>query len=69
MCISMGKTLHDPKRLRFDMQEFYVKSPEQMMGMFGHIEGAIENTVDIAERVGCEIPLGQKLLPKFKTMA
>lgn len=67
MCISMGKKLADPQRLKFDQQELYVKSPEQMIQMFGHIDGAINNTLEVAERVACEIPLNQKLLPKFKT--
>jgi DNA polymerase-3 subunit alpha len=67
LCIQMGKTISDPDRMRFDRNEFYVKSPEQMIKDFGHLGGAIENTLAIAERCDCTIPTRQKLLPKFKT--
>ncbi len=64
LCIQTGKTVHEEKRLRY-VNEFYMKTPEQMIGAFGHLEGAISNTVAIAERCRAEIPTGQKLLPKF----
>ncbi len=67
MCISMGKTLNDPQRMRFEQNEFYLKSPDQMRSLFGHLNGAIENTVAIAERCNCVIPTNQKLLPRYRT--
>ena len=66
LCIQTGKTLDDERRLRFDRNEFYMKSPDQMIGLFGHLEGAIENTVALADRCNAVIPTGQRLLPKFQ---
>ena len=65
LCVQTGKTLTDEGRLRFDTKEFYVKSPEEMEALFGHLDGAIANTVAIAQRCNCEIPTGLRLLPKF----
>jgi DNA polymerase-3 subunit alpha len=67
LCVQMNKKLDDPDRMRFEHNEFYLKHPDRMIALFGHLEGAIENTVRIAERCQCEIPSNQRLLPKFKT--
>ena len=67
LCIQMGKTLSDPDRMRFEQNEFYLKPADDMIKLFGHVNGAIKNTLEIAERCNCVIPTKQKLLPKFKT--
>ncbi|MEN6627703.1 MAG: DNA polymerase III subunit alpha [Candidatus Sumerlaeia bacterium] len=67
LAVQTGKQLGDRDRLRFEQNEFYIKSPEQMEALFGNIEGALANTVAIAERCQVEIPLHQKLLPKYIT--
>ncbi len=53
-CISMGKTKEDPSRLRYS-PELYVKSPQQMVELFGDLPEAITNTVRIADR--CHVDL------------
>ncbi len=65
ICISTGKNLNDGKRLKFSSQEFYIKSPEEMIALFGHIPGAIENTLAIAERCNPTIEVDRKLYPRF----
>ena len=67
LCVQMGKQLADKDRMRFEVNEFYLKSPEQMIAQFGHLTGAIENTVAIAERCNVEIPTKQTLLPRYVT--
>ncbi len=67
LCVQMGRQIQDKDRMRFEQNEFYVKSPEQMEALFGHIDGALANTVEIAERCNVEIPTGQKLLPRYVT--
>ncbi|MDP2808044.1 MAG: PHP domain-containing protein, partial [bacterium] len=57
LCIQTGATLDDEKRLKFSNQSFYFRSPEEMVKLFGHIPGALENTVVIAER--CNLTLDQ----------
>ncbi|MDR0665590.1 MAG: DNA polymerase III subunit alpha [Helicobacteraceae bacterium] len=57
MCISGGKTLNDPKRLKHTVKEFYVKSPEEMAALFADIPEALENTVEIANKCDLELRL------------
>lgn len=53
LCIQMGKTVDDPNRMKFDTEEFYVKSPEEMADLFpGHPE-LLTNTVEIMEK--CDV--------------
>lgn len=67
MCISSGKTLNDPKRIRFPYQEFYFKSKEEMAKIFGHVPSCMTNTLEVAEKCDySDIVLGgNMLLPKF----
>lgn len=51
MCIQMKKTLDDPKRMKFDTQEFYFKSAEEMKALFPNLPKAISNTRVIADKV------------------
>lgn len=49
LCIGSGKKLADTERLRFDTNEFYLKSPGEMAALFPDHPEAIHNTVQIAE--------------------
>jgi DNA polymerase-3 subunit alpha len=51
MCIQMKKTLDDPKRMKFDSQEFYFKSGDEMAALFPNLPKAISNTRVIADKV------------------
>ena len=50
MCIQMKKTIDDPKRMKFETQEFYMKSAEEMAALFSYVPEAISNTLVIAEK-------------------
>ena len=65
LCIQSGSLLADPKRFKFENDEFYLKSGDQMRTLFAEIPEACENTLLIAER--CEISFreGENLLPQF----
>ena len=65
LCIQTGKTLEDPGRMRFQNDEFYVKSPEEMAELFPEYPDAMENTVKIAERCNVEFSFGGHILPRF----
>lgn len=67
LCIQTNKTLKDPDRMKFQTDEFYFKSPEEMKREFDEIPEAIKNTVIIAERCNLTLELGGALLPEFKT--
>ncbi|MDR2151634.1 MAG: DNA polymerase III subunit alpha [Helicobacteraceae bacterium] len=57
MCISGGKTLNDPKRLKHSVKEFYIKSPDEMAALFADVPEALENTVEIASKCDLELKL------------
>ncbi|MFW5870712.1 MAG: DNA polymerase III subunit alpha, partial [Candidatus Sumerlaeota bacterium] len=65
LAIGTGKTLADATRLRFDTEEFYLKSAAEMEGLFGEVDGALSNTLKIAEMCNPEIKFKQRLLPEF----
>jgi DNA polymerase-3 subunit alpha len=50
LCIGMGKNLAEERRMRFPSEEFYVKSPEEMVALFSETPEAITNTKMLAER-------------------
>lgn len=50
MCIQTKRTIDDPKRMKFDTQEFYLKTPEEMENLFGYVPEALTNTLVIAEK-------------------
>jgi DNA polymerase III subunit alpha len=49
LCIGQGKKVHEPERLRFDTQEFYLKSAAEMASLFLDHPEALASTVKIAE--------------------
>ena len=51
LCIQTKKTLDDPKRMKFDSQEFYFKTAEEMKSLFPSLPQAIANTRVIADKV------------------
>ena len=66
MCIQMGKTVDDPNRMRFESQELYLKSEEEMRKLFPDWQEAADNTVGIAERCNYDFEFGHYHLPRFK---
>ena len=51
LCIQTKKTLADPKRMKFDTQEFYMKSGDEMLELFKYVPEAITNTRVIADKI------------------
>jgi DNA polymerase-3 subunit alpha len=66
LCVQTGTTLSDPNRMRYEPQEFYVKSPEEMYELFKEVPEACRETVAIAERCNVKLEFGQKLLPVYR---
>ncbi|MDR2066502.1 MAG: DNA polymerase III subunit alpha [Endomicrobium sp.] len=65
LCIGTNKMLDDPKRLRFNSDLFYYRSPEDMIKTFSYVPEAIKNTLVIAEKTNLEISTDKLLLPQF----
>ena len=65
LCIQTGKKMSDEDRMKFETDELYVKSPEEMSDYFKNVPEAIENTVKIAEKCNVEFEFGHTILPNY----
>ena len=66
LCIQTGKRMSDEDRMKFNTEELYVKSPEEMIDYFKAFPDAIENTVKIAEKCNVEFEFGHTILPNYE---
>ncbi len=66
LCIQTGKKLSDENRMRYEGGQYYVKSEEEMKGLFPYAWEAVENTQRIADRCHVEIEFGVTKLPKYE---
>ncbi len=67
LCIQTGKNLNDPGRMRYNTDQLYFKSPEEMKELFPEEPEAYENTLKIAEMVDLELRYDKFLLPEIET--
>jgi len=74
LCIQQQKVQAETKRLRFDSEEFYLKSPEEMRRVFRELPEACDATLDVAERCELDLAYGDRApadqrfhLPRFET--
>ena len=65
LCIQTGKKLADEDRMRYEGGQYYIKSEEEMRGLFPYALEALENTQKIADRCNVEIEFGVTKLPKY----
>lgn len=65
LCVQSGSTLADPKRFKFENNEFYLKTPAQMRELFKEIPESCDNTLLIAERCNVKLREDENLLPAF----
>ncbi len=65
LCVQTGALISDPKRFKFEGQEHYLKSAQEMRYLFRELPEACDNTLWIAERADLEIQFGDALLPNF----
>ena len=66
LCIQTGKRLSDENRMRYEGGQYFVKSEEEMKGLFPYAWDAVENTQVIADRCNVEIEFGVTKLPHFE---
>lgn len=65
LCIQTQTTLEDPNRLRLQTEEFYFKSPQEMIKLFAGYPQAVNNTLEIASRCNLELDFSKIHLPKY----
>ncbi|HEX2458185.1 MAG TPA: DNA polymerase III subunit alpha [Vicinamibacterales bacterium] len=69
LCIGTGKTVTDTERLRYHGDQFYLKTPEEMAGVFAEFPHALANTARIAERCHVDLSGTVNHLPNFDVPA
>ena len=69
LCIQTGKTVDDENRMKFQTEEFYLKSEEELRQLFPNCDEAFENTVRIAEMCNLEFVFNEYHLPSFPVPA
>lgn len=65
LCIQTNRRVEEPNRLRYETDQVYFKSPEEMLEAFRDWPGAVRNTLAIADQCRLELKLGELLLPQF----
>jgi DNA polymerase-3 subunit alpha len=65
MCISTGKTMSDPSRMHWDHPEFYLKTRDEMMALFGELEDAVNRPWEIAQRCHVKLEKVKDPFPRF----
>ncbi|MBA5866068.1 MAG: DNA polymerase III subunit alpha [Nitrospira sp. CR1.3] len=66
LCLQTGKTISDPNRMKFDTDQLYVKSTEEIAPAFAEFPGAVTNTCRIADHCDLELVLNKTHLPQYK---
>ncbi|MBA3630889.1 MAG: DNA polymerase III subunit alpha, partial [Actinobacteria bacterium] len=66
LCINTATELADPQRFKFDSDEFYLKTPEEMAETFKRWPGACETTLEIADRCNVTLSMGEPVLPRYE---
>ena len=69
LCVQSGSTLADPDRFKFDADEFYLKTPQEMRHLWRELPEACDNTLLIAERCEVSFTEGANLMPRFPVPA
>ncbi|BFU97075.1 MAG: DNA polymerase III alpha subunit [Nitrospira sp.] len=65
LCLQTGKTISDPNRMKFDTDELYVKSTEEITPAFAEFPGAVTNTCRIADHCELDLALNKTYLPQY----
>ncbi|MBX3333867.1 MAG: DNA polymerase III subunit alpha [Nitrospira sp.] len=66
LCLQTGKTLSDPNRMKFDTDQLYVKSTDEIAPAFAEFPDAMMNTCRIADHCDLDLPLNKTHLPQYR---
>ncbi|MFH1263610.1 MAG: DNA polymerase III subunit alpha, partial [Pseudomonadota bacterium] len=66
LCIGTGRSVAEKERMRFDTDQFYVRTPEEMKTLFAHCPEAISNTLEIAKKCEVKLDLETYRMPRFQ---
>jgi DNA polymerase III subunit alpha len=66
ICIQTGSLLKDTKRMKFQSQDLYLRSPQEMMELFQDMPSSISNSLEIADKCNFEMELGKLHFPDYE---
>src|ERR1700742_2753396 len=69
LCVQTAGSIHDPKRFKFDSDQFFVKSAAQMEKLFSHAPQVVSRTMQFAERCSLKINKVDNPFPEFAVPA
>ncbi len=67
LCMQTGTVMSDPKRMKYSTDQFYLRTGDEMERLFGDIPGAVDLTLEIAERCNFEMEVGETSTLHFPT--
>ena len=67
ICIQTASTVEQSNRMRYEGEEFYLKSPDEMYSLFNMNKDALKNTIKIRDKCNFEYNFGQSIFPKYIT--
>lgn len=65
LCINTGKTMSDPKRMKYGSDQFYLKPPEEMYASFPDLADAVQRSQQIADGVDIDLDFSTRHFPVF----
>ena len=65
LCVQTAGSMNDPKRFKFDTQEFYVKSADEMARLFAHVPHVVSGTMQFPERCNLKLSKVKNPFPEF----
>jgi len=65
LCVQTGSKVHDAERFRFDSDQFFVKSADEMARLFPDAPGVTQRTMEIAERCNFKLHPVENPFPEF----
>ena len=65
MCLQTNSNINDPNRFKFDDDNYYIKSTEEMWNEWSEIPSGLSNTLEISDRCNINLDFSKALLPKY----
>ena len=65
LCVQTAGSMNDPKRFRFDTNEFYIKSADEMARLFAHAPHVVSGTMQFPERCNLKLSKVDNPFPAF----
>src|ERR1700754_3885236 len=65
LCVQTADSIHNPKRFKFDTDQFYVKSAAEMEKLFSHAPEVVSRTMQFAERCSLKLSKVDNPFPEF----